>query len=655
MDFSALKNYQSPQQLDPRQAMSNQMTEEKKKKPWWSSWISELAGTGGALGGAAAGATAGSVVPGIGTVIGGLAGAALGGFAGGTGGRLAENKIRDDRWDVGSALKEGAITGILSPGPIKSAKVLSAGSKALLAGGGRLAVKEAAEKAATTSLLKKMAASTSGKAANSMLKATPSTFEKASDAGFNLTELAGKWLPKLGKNYDEILGKAGTKSGTLNNTLGALENGISNVTKQAGRTVRLSGDDVIKNLKAELKILKPKLGSTNQVKQLEGLIEEATKKYKNGIPIGQARELLKNANREFGRSIVDNTGDAVIKSAQKVEANALRSSLKGLFPAIGDALDSQSELITLREVLSRAAAASRKGGLGDNIPFSILGIPKKVVGSQAVAGRIASKGGGGLLNTMNSVTGIPTKGIAGRSLLGGMLSNNGSPDPSSMIQPSVDQGGFSQVNQTQQQTPQDLLGFGGGDTGFSSTDPLGLNPAQSGPTVESLRQALQEDYINTGGENAEALMQLAELYGIGGQQEPLNSTSAAVVTDLENGIVNIRDLGAQFEQSGANNPIIGWLRGKNPVDTEAQSLQANIARVKQVIGKALEGGVLRKEDEIKYAKILPKLTDTDAVAQNKIAYIADDLERKLSFYRNNLGGGGGGLDIQSLNNAQLSY
>ena len=37
-----------------------------------------------------------------------------------------------------------------------------------------------------------------------------------------------------------------------------------------------------------------------------------------------------------------------------------------------------------------------------------------------------------------------------------------------------------------------------------------------------------------------------------------------------------------------------------------------------MIGKALEGGVLRKEDEEKYKDILPTIGDTEAVALSKI-------------------------------------
>lgn len=51
---------------------------------------------------------------------------------------------------------------------------------------------------------------------------------------------------------------------------------------------------------------------------------------------------------------------------------------------------------------------------------------------------------------------------------------------------------------------------------------------------------------------------------------------------------------------------------------DAKKKQAMIDRVKQVIGKALEGGVLRKEDELKYTKILPTIGDPPAVVRSKL-------------------------------------
>lgn len=73
--------------------------------------------------------------------------------------------------------------------------------------------------------------------------------------------------------------------------------------------------------------------------------------------------------------------------------------------------------------------------------------------------------------------------------------------------------------------------------------------------------------------------------------------------------------------AGVWNPIseaTGW-------GIEAKQKQAVIDRVKQVIGKALEGGVLRKEDELKYTKILPTIGDPPELVTTKL----DGLERAI--------------------------
>ena len=61
-----------------------------------------------------------------------------------------------------------------------------------------------------------------------------------------------------------------------------------------------------------------------------------------------------------------------------------------------------------------------------------------------------------------------------------------------------------------------------------------------------------------------------------------------------------------------------WVTEYTGWGTDAKQRQAVIDRVKQVIGKALEGGVLRKEDEYKYVKILPTIGDTSAVVATKL-------------------------------------
>jgi hypothetical protein len=61
----------------------------------------------------------------------------------------------------------------------------------------------------------------------------------------------------------------------------------------------------------------------------------------------------------------------------------------------------------------------------------------------------------------------------------------------------------------------------------------------------------------------------------------------------------------------------------------AKQKQAVIDRVKQVIGKALEGGVLRKEDEAKYARILPTIADPDAVVETKLSGLNTAIRQRL--------------------------
>lgn len=99
----------------------------------------------------------------------------------------------------------------------------------------------------------------------------------------------------------------------------------------------------------------------------------------------------------------------------------------------------------------------------------------------------------------------------------------------------------------------------------------------------------------------------------------LNETAAvrAVIAARDPKTGKLKETGATgtVAKIGASLPdwatnLIGW--------TTPKQKQATIDRVKQVIGKALEGGVLRKEDEIKYEKILPKIYDPIEVVETKL-------------------------------------
>lgn len=71
--------------------------------------------------------------------------------------------------------------------------------------------------------------------------------------------------------------------------------------------------------------------------------------------------------------------------------------------------------------------------------------------------------------------------------------------------------------------------------------------------------------------------------------------------------------------------------------SDAKSKQAVIDRVKQVIGKALEGGVLRKEDEYKYEKILPTIGDPPEVVETKLAGLEQAIKLRRTRFIESLG------------------
>ena len=92
-------------------------------------------------------------------------------------------------------------------------------------------------------------------------------------------------------------------------------------------------------------------------------------------------------------------------------------------------------------------------------------------------------------------------------------------------------------------------------------------------------------------------------------------------------------------------PIKG-LQALNPW-SPARKLQADVDRVRQTVGKALEGGVLRKEDEEKYKKILSTLTDTPDTAVYKIDALVSSIQRDIETFKSLQQSSGRSLDVKA--------
>lgn len=94
------------------------------------------------------------------------------------------------------------------------------------------------------------------------------------------------------------------------------------------------------------------------------------------------------------------------------------------------------------------------------------------------------------------------------------------------------------------------------------------------------------------------------------------------------------------EKKDMMGPVGGRLRSWNPYDTEAKVLESDLRMHSQLFGKYMEGGVLRKEDEQKYRKMFPQITDTPDVAEGKMVNVRRLLETKLKSDLKALAAGG---------------
>ena len=118
------------------------------------------------------------------------------------------------------------------------------------------------------------------------------------------------------------------------------------------------------------------------------------------------------------------------------------------------------------------------------------------------------------------------------------------------------------------------------------------------------------------------------------QGRPVFSAEAVRLADMDSALDDLNNLAVELEGSGATGPgakvgtmipdsvtaLTGW--GADPKKT-----QATIDLIKQAFGKTLEGGVLRKEDEAKYEKILPKIADAPEIVQAKLQSLWRKMEQ----------------------------
>lgn len=266
-------------------------------------------------------------------------------------------------------LAPGAAVGALSgaadanatPESVLGNSVLGAGAAGGLGALSKILSKGAG---ATNNLINSGKQRLSDEAAQGISKASPTVYRKAlEEHGLDVNTLIKKHVPK-GADYDTLLGDVTKRGGggVLGFNMGQQEQTIKRAVNAAGATVRVSGDDFVKALNSEKSLLKKTVGNEEKVKALEAVIKETQSLFKNGVSTKRLLDLKRAADSKFGRAVIEEQTGSVASSAQKIIANVARKKLKEILPTVKNALDTETELYTLKPILNHARSVTKTSG-----------------------------------------------------------------------------------------------------------------------------------------------------------------------------------------------------------------------------------------------------------------------------------------------------
>lgn len=489
-------------------------------------------------------------------------------------------------------------------------------------------------------------------AANKFTKASPTSFRKASQAGIDLNKVLPKYVGKGGTTYEALLGlpdEAG-KGGSLNMVLNDAEQKLQSAISNRGDMIVASQDDLLAPIMARKANLSKLAGEKSKVGKIDEFADEIKALYPNGVNAKQALDVKRAMDARFGQSVISDETATITSDLQKMMANTLRKKLKGAIPEVADALDTQSEVLTIRPVIEHARSVGktqgstiRRGsaaGIELQRPMSFL---DPILGNQKVSSamsRLQSQAGQGVKDAVPEQAAKMSPAIM--QILSGVIAPqavvNGSTEP---VMPNGE--AVAQEMQPQQPMPERNTTYQ-----FPGTE-----QATGGNKSQELQQVITALMI-VDPKNADVYKGIMAMQS-GGGGLPTRDLPAAQVSslgDIDTSINLMANLDAAIaENEDLLGPIKGSLGKVNPYNTDAQAFNSQMTSAAQIVGKAMEEGVLRKEDEEKYKKMLPQITDTPAVAKRKLQIVKDMLEQQRQVKQQTFGefgfGGGSGNTSES--------
>ena len=707
MDDNTLRALQANyQKLGGGLQMPEPQAEAKPKRSGIVSWLPAIGGTIGSIGGGILGGVGGFFGgAGVGAVPGGVVGAAAGGTAGGVLGEWLAQKLSGeskDGFDKGNILQEGAINGVLGAiplgkiGQVGKGVIKGAGERVLARGGEEVAaqvLKEGGEQ-----VVKKGAETAAANASKGGIKnwIGSKLVKEADNTALRAAQLSGKKeaLKGFEKRFGEDLGTYLRNNNLIGATGKDVEEGvISGLNKKYSSIVSkidkpiTSSDVLAQNMQKGSSLEKLLKSGSRENKQLaDDVFAELDHIFKaEGGAISPKR--LAELKAEY-QTLAKNSYKLGANSKASVNekvAEYLKKTLQGVsgsdeLKVVGKEIDKAYKAADLLA----SAAQNGRGTLGFGLTDSIMagggfagaGLPgavaavgaKRAFNSPKVQSFIAQKlaqggekllAGGAERAAKEAVVDTTTKGLiktaAKEQLPGRAIQGLGIASANSMPAPGADGGASLNPNSPfNPASPNYIPGLvdpnAVGDTGDISS----VMGASESPYS---REAMQADIMRDP-KNADQYAKIYEL--MNPQPEALSLSDSAIsrTTDATKALQGLDELDAILADGYAGGKISGNLRKLNPFDDTFKTQQASIDRIRQIVGKALEGGVLRKEDEDKYKKILPTMQDQPEVYRAKVAQLRNMIQTDMQSYlqmQQGYGKGAGqatGSDIQSLLMAQ---
>lgn len=569
-----------------------------------SSLISEAGGTGGALGGAALGT---ALLPGIGTVI----GAGLGGFLGGTGGRIAENEVRDGRVGIGDALKEGAVSGVASAGPIKLAKSAAGAIRGAVTGSGAI---EGASKAAGTSIFKKLTGNVGDKVGKRLTEAGSGLKADKNVGGVaRLEDQAGfmsKYTGTPRQQRVKMEGDMKVLSSQVDDILDKTPIQLDGA--QVGERLKNAATDLTDSRYLDLDLNNP---------SVKAIIDRYSEKFASAKDAKSVNDIVKTLNKTATRAqnkLVDEKGGVL--TAQEQAALALKRAGDDLLSSVPEIVPLKKNMAQIFEVTPQVAKQGEKG-----LSSSLVGGLKVKAPVQA-GSAVASKLGSALQGGAGEAIAPGAKGFASRILAGKALTSplpdeamqqqDGMPVDTTAGLPSDNIGG-----QAKALTADDILAEQQDTTG-QDTDPYSAANVQA--TVKSIiaQGGTQKDvaeFLN----NAKTVNDLTATKAT----KPLSAEASKTIANANSGLSSLATLSDTINKSGVPKAtllpgrglfggLVGNAAGTSQYDTAAKNISDVITRLRS-------GAAITDQEAAFYNSQLPQAFDSPETVQEKLGIFKD--------------------------------